>query len=392
LAAKSSYNEEDFGVKAKYGKVMIAVVIMSLLMGVSGCGKDEEKTAQDTVINVNTAVVKQMDITRYSSYTGRVRGSSEEAVMPKQAGRVTAVYVTEGQAVQQGQVIASLDSSKLEVYVQQAEAGVASAQAALNANEIQRQTALANYNRTKELHKAGAASDQALEAAKAAYDALNTGAAEAGMAQAQAALNLARQNLADCQVTSPINGIVGRVDVKVGDMASQASPIAVINNTSDLEIEVKVSETDVSSVQAGAAVKVLIKAVGEEPLTGTIKSVASVADAASRTYPVTVSLPNNAAAQVKSGMFAEVMLGTQHKEDVIAVPMSAILPKNGENTVYVVNGKDHAKSLVVETGLNDGKYIEITKGLKVGQKVITQGNTLIDETSVLKFSDGGSGK
>lgn len=378
--------------KAKYGKVMIAVVIMSLLMGVSGCGKDEEKTAQDTVINVNTAVVKQMDITRYSSYTGRVRGSSEEAVMPKQAGRVTAVYVTEGQAVQQGQVIASLDSSKLEVYVQQAEAGVASAQAALNANEIQRQTALANYNRTKELHKAGAASDQALEAAKAAYDALNTGAAEAGMAQAQAALNLARQNLADCQVTSPINGIVGRVDVKVGDMASQASPIAVINNTSDLEIEVKVSETDVSSVQAGAAVKVLIKAVGEEPLTGTIKSVASVADAASRTYPVTVSLPNNAAAQVKSGMFAEVMLGTQHKEDVIAVPMSAILPKNGENTVYVVNGKDHAKSLVVETGLNDGKYIEITKGLKVGQKVITQGNTLIDETSVLKFSDGGSGK
>lgn len=384
--------EGDFRVKTMYRNVMVMLVIMSLLMSVSGCGKEKKSEAAQNVINVETAVVKKMDITKYASYTGRVKGSNEEEVMPKLSRRVTAVHVTEGQAVRQGQVIVSLDRSKLDTAVQQAEAALASARAALAANEVQRRTALTNYNRIKELHNAKAVSDQELEKAKAQYDALTTGAAEAGVAQAEAALNLARQNLADCEITSPMDGIVGRVDVKVGDTTSLQSPVAVINNTADLEIEVKVSETDISSVQAGTAVKVLIKAIGKEPLTGTIKSVASVADPVTRTYPVKVTLPNNSSAQVKSGMFAEVMLGTQHRSGVIGIPMVAVLPKNGESVVYVVDGENRARSVIVQTGLDDGTYIEITKGLQVGQKVVTKGNTLIDETSVLNISDGGTAK
>jgi len=368
---------------------MVALVIMSLLMVAGGCGKKTQEKAKDA-FNVETAVVKTMDITRYSSYSGKVKGSKEEEVMPKLSRRVAAVYVTAGQAVQQGQVIVSLDRSKLDAAVQQAEAAAASARAEKVANDVQRQTALNNYNRVKELQKAGAASAQALETAQAQYDALNTGAAEAGVAQAQAALNLAQQNLADCEIASPMAGIVGRVDVSVGDMTSTEKPVVVINNTADLEVEVKVSESDVSSVQAGATVKVMVKAISEEPLSGTVKSVASVANAVTRTYPVKVALPNNSKSQLKSGMFAEVMLGTEHRAGVIGIPMAAVLPKNGETTVYVVNEANRAQSLIVKTGLNDGTYTEITKGLQVGQKVITKGNTLIDETSVLNLVDGGT--
>jgi RND family efflux transporter MFP subunit len=371
---------------------MVVLVIMSLLTVISGCSKKAPEEKVQNVFNVETAVVKNMDITKYSSYSGRVKGSNEEAVMPQMSRRVTAVYVTAGQAVHKGQVIISLDRSKLDAAVQQAEAAAASARAALAANEVQRQTALSNYNRVIELHKAGAVSNQALETAKAGYDALNTGAAEAGVAQAQAALNLAQQNVADCDIKSPMDGIVGRVDVAVGDTTSTQSPVAAINNTADLEVEVKVSESDVSSVQAGSTVKVRIKAISEEPLIGTIKSVASVADSAARTYPVKVSLPNNSKSQVKSGMFAEVMLGTQHREGVIGIPMAAVLPKNGENTVYVVNGENHPQGIIVQTGLNDGIYTEIIKGLQVGQRVVTKGNTLIDDTSVLEFADGGTAK
>jgi len=376
-------------VKTRYRNVMVALVIMSLLMVAGGCGKKTQEKAKDA-FNVETAVVKTMDITRYSSYSGKVKGSKEEEVMPKLSRRVAAVYVTAGQAVQQGQVIVSLDRSKLDAAVQQAEAAAASARAEKVANDVQRQTALNNYNRVKELQKAGAASAQALETAQAQYDALNTGAAEAGVAQAQAALNLAQQNLADCEIASPMAGIVGRVDVSVGDMTSTEKPVVVINNTADLEVEVKVSESDVSSVQAGATVKVMVKAISEEPLSGTVKSVASVANAVTRTYPVKVALPNNSKSQLKSGMFAEVMLGTEHRAGVIGIPMAAVLPKNGETTVYVVNEANRAQSLIVKTGLNDGTYTEITKGLQVGQKVITKGNTLIDETSVLNLVDGGT--
>lgn len=377
--------------KTRYRNIMAVLVIMSLLMGISGCGEKNQEEAPN-VINVETAVVKTMDITRYSSYSGKAKGNLEEEVMPKLSRRVTAVYVTEGQAVRQGQVIVRLDPSKLDVAVQQAEAAVASALAAQAANEVQRQSALSNYERMQELYSAGAASKQVLETAKVQYDALNTGAAEAVVAQAQAALNLAQQNLGDCEVTSPMDGIVGRVDVSVGDTTSLQSPVAVINKTAELEVEVKVSESDVSSVQAGTAVKVRIRAIGEEPLTGAVKSVASVADSVTRTYPVKVALPNNPAAQVKSGMFAEVMLGTQHRAGVIAIPMDAVLPKSGESVVYVVNEENLAQAVVVQTGLNDGTYTEITEGLQVGQKVVTKGNTLIDETSVLNLADGGAAK
>lgn len=376
-------------VKTRYLNFVVVLVLMVVLMGISGCGKKDQEVEKD-VINVETAVVKVMDITKYAGYSGRVKGSNEEAVLPKLSRRVTAVYVIAGQTVQQGQVIVSLDSSKLDAAVQQAEAGVASARAAQAANEVQRQSALTNLNRTKELHGSGAVSNQALEAAQAQFDILNTGAADAGAAQAQAALSMAWQNLADCEITSPMTGVVGRVDVVVGDTTSMQSPVAVINNTADLEIEVKVSEADISSVQAGTVVKVLINAIGEEPLTGTIKSVASVADQVTRTYPVKVSLPNNAAAQVKSGMFAEVKLGTQHRTGVIGIPMAAVLPKSGEYTVYVINEEKHAQAVIVQTGLNDGTYTEITKGLQAGQVVVTRGNTLIDESTVLNFTDGGT--
>lgn len=375
--------------KIIYHKVVAMLAIILLLISISGCGKKTQEEAPN-IINVETAVVKTMDITRYSSYSGKVKGSLEVEVMPILSRRVTEVYVAEGQTVRQGQVIVRLDSSKLDIAVQQAEAALASALAAQEANEVQRQTALSNYERTQELYNAGAVSKQALETAKAQYDALNTGAAEAGVAQAQAALNLAQQNLADCEITSPIDGIVGRVDVSVGDMASPQSPVAVINKTADLEVEVKVSESDISSVQTGTAVKVRIKAIGEEPFTGTVKSVASVSDPVTHTYPVKVALPNNRTTKIKSGMFAEVMLGTERRTGVIAIPMEAVLPKSGESVVYVVNEENRAQAVVVQTGLNDGTYVEITEGLQVGQKVVTKGNTLIDETSTLNFIDGGT--
>lgn len=375
--------------KSGYLRAAAVLVIVFLHLGLSGCGNKTEQEVVPDAITVDTTVVEHMDITKYTGYMGTIKGSNEVAVMPNLPHRVTAVYVTEGQAVQQGQVILSLDRSKLDAAVRQAEAAVASARAAQAANDVQKQTALENYNRMQQLHDAAAISDQALEAAKAQYDALNTGAAEAGVAQAQAALNMAQQNLADCEVTSPISGIVGRIDVAVGDTVNMQGPVAVVNNTDDLEVEVKVSEADVSKVFTGTAVQVQISAIGPEMLSGTIKSVASVADPLTRTYPVKISLPNNEAG-VKSGMFARVMLGTQCRAGVIGIPMVAVLPKSGESVVYVVNEENSARAVVVQTGLNDGTYVEITSGLEAGQRVVTKGNTLIDENSVLNFVDGGN--
>ncbi|MDR1070868.1 MAG: efflux RND transporter periplasmic adaptor subunit [Gracilibacteraceae bacterium] len=375
--------------KTRPRHVMAGLAVISFLaaLTLSGCSQESQEEAPN-VINVETAVVQTMDITKYSSYSGQAAGSVEESVMPKMSGRVVAVEVTEGQAVREGQVIMRIDSGKVELSVRQAEAALTSAQAALAANEVRRRTALANYERLEELFREGAVSQQTLEAAQAEYDILSAGAAEAGVAQAEAALNAALQTLADCAVTSPLDGTVGRLNVTVGDTAG-GGPVAVVNNTADLEVEVKVSQSDISSVQAGTGVSVLIGAIGGEPFTGTVKSVASVADPLTNAYPVKVTLPNDPDAQIKSGMFVEVLLGTRHRAGVAAIPMEAVLPQNGENIVYVVNEENRAQAVVVQTGLNDGTYIEIIDGLLEGQRIVTKGNTLIDETSVMDLADGG---
>jgi RND family efflux transporter MFP subunit len=365
--------------------------MMLSLFSVSGCSKAQQD-AQPATIKVDTAVVKKMDITKYTGYVGSVKASNEQVIMASLPKRVTAVYVTAGQKVEKGQILVLLDSSKIAEAVQQAEAGLATAEAALEANKVQRQMALNNYNRYQELHKIGAVSDMELENAKAQYDSLNTGTAEAGVAQAEAAVSLARQNLADCEIISPISGVVGLVNASVGKTASVTSPIVVINNSKNLEIEVGVSESDVSSIKAGTPAKVKIGALDEKELTGTVESVASVADSLTHTYPVKITLPNTSTAEVKSGMFAEVKLSTQRGTGVLAIPMTAVLPKNGENIVYVVNDQNKAETVAVETGLSDGTYTEIRKGLQEGQTVIIKGNTLIDETSALDLADGGTVK
>jgi RND family efflux transporter MFP subunit len=368
---------------------MAGLAAMLLLVGLSGCSQESQAEEPDA-INVETAVVTTMDITKYSSYSGKVEGSLEESVMPRMSGRVTSIEVSEGQIVQEGQIIMYIDSGKIETSVRQAEAAVASARAASDANEVRRQTAKANCDRLQELFNAGAVSAQSLEAALAEYNILNSGAAEAGVAQAQAALTMARESLDDCAVASPLTGTVGRINVAVGDTAGVQSPVAVINDTAALNVEVKVSQSDVLSVKPGDAVDVLISAVGDEPIGGVIESVAAIADPLTRAYPVKVSLPNNPGAQIKSGMFAEVLLGTQSRSGVAAIPMEAILPQNGENIVYVVNDDARAQAVIIQTGLNDGVYVEVTDGLQTGQRIVTKGNTLIDESSVMNIVDGGT--
>ncbi len=365
-----------------------AILILMLLMitMAAGCNKSEPQAAA-TVINVESAVARTASISQYTNYSGRVKGSHEVSVMPKVASRVTKVYVEAGQQVSQGQILMSLDKTDLEVEIKQKEAALASARASQASNQISLQSAQRSYKRAQELYKAGAISDQDLEDARDKYDSLRSGSVEASVAQAQASLLALRQQIDNCDIKSPIDGIVGRVDISVGDTASLASPVAVINKSGELEIEVLVNENDIPFVEVGREVKLTVHAVGGDTLTGNIKSVSTIARQDSLSYPVTVTL-NNPHAGIRSGMFADVKLPTRYKENVLVIPLVAVIPRDGGNIVYVVNDRNQAHQVAVETGINDDKYIEITKGLKAGERVITTGNTLVDEGTTLKLAGG----
>jgi RND family efflux transporter MFP subunit len=293
-----------------------------------------------------------------------------------------------GEKVKEGQVLISLDSSDYEAGIRQAEAALEMAQAAKRANDVNKATAKANYERTLMLHEGGAVSDSQLEAAKAQYDALNSGSAEAAVQQAQAALQQALDNIGNCTIKAPISGVVGSIALSLGEMANLQSPAAIISDTSQLEVEIQVSESEISYVQEGSEVEVMISAVSPDPFKGVVASVSVAADPASKNYKVKITM-DNPEGQIKSGMFAQVFLSTVSESNALCVPRNAVIPKGSQSVVYIVDEESRARMQVVETGIENSKYIQISKGLKEGQEVIEKGNTLVSDGSKVRVVTGG---
>lgn len=367
------------------------LVLMGLLTGLlvlSGCGK-QPAVVKEAEITVNTAPAKIQDLVSSVSYSGIIRGQNEVYLMPKVSARVTGIYFQAGDPVRVGQTLIALDNSDFIAGVRQAEAGVAMAEAGQVNNALQAQSAQDDLARAQALFDAGAISDQQLELARLKYEALTSGSAEAAVAQAQAGLLAARTALDKCVITSPISGVVGSIALSLGDTANPAMVAAVVSDTSQLQVEVMVSETEVSYIQKGSQVNVYIRAAQEAPFSGQVASIATVADPGQRNYAVKVTLPNSAGL-IKSGMFAELNIDTVGKSNILAVPVGAIIPKGGRQIVFVVDPDNRAQETEVQTGIKNDQYIEILSGLQAGQQVITKGNTLVSDGALVRVVAGGT--
>lgn len=365
---------------------LVTVLMMAVLL-LSGCSQSEE-VVKESAITVNTAPAQIRDLAKSVLYTGTVRGQNEVYLMPKVLARVTGIHAQPGDTVRAGQTLITLDNTDFIAGVKQAEALLALAQAGLQSNQIQAENARLNYERIQALHEAGAVSDQQLEASRAAYEALIAGSAEASVAQAEAGLMAARNALNNCIITSPINGVVGTISLSLGDTANPSAVAAIVSNTSQLEVEVMVSETEVSYIQKGSPVDVVVRAVRDEPFLGEVKSISTVADPVKRNYPVKVSLPNTEG-QIKSGMFAELTIDTMSRQGILTVPVGAVIPKGGQDIVYLVDGESRAQVAEVTTGIKNDQYIEIVSGLTAGQEVIVKGNTLVSDGTLVRVVGGG---
>ncbi len=359
----------------KYLQWFVLLAVLLLAFALTGCDKTEEME-KETEISVNTAKAAARDISRSVSYAGVVKGINETNVVAKIPARVTGVYVKTGDRVSAGQVMFALDSSDYSAGIEQAQVG-------RRAAELNLATATTNLERTKQLFEAGAVSKQQMEGAQTAFD-----SAEVGLAQADAAINMASVQLNNCSVTAPISGTVGDVSLSVGDMASPQMPAAVISDTSRLEIEFAVSESEVNYMQAGVTAEVTLKAVSDKTLPGRIASVSGVPDPMKRSYVVKVTM-DNPDGVIKSGMFARVSVPTVKQTDAVCIPRSALVAKGTGTVVFVVDEKKRAHERPVTVGIEDDTYAQITKGLKTGEVVITKGNTLVAEGTLVRVVAGG---
>lgn len=305
---------------------------------------DSSKTADVSVI-----AIKQGQFTNYVQIQGRIDAQDNVTAYPQAQATITAIYIKVGDHVRKGQTLAQLDNSVLQQNIAQAQA-----QATLSQTLFQRQKNLWDQKIGTEV--------QFLQA-------------KTQLQTSQKQVASLRQQADLYRITSPINGTVDQMDLKLGQVAAPGSTGIRIVNADVLKVKADVPESYASSVNQGDSVNVLVPDANDS-LKTRISFAAKVIDPLSRSFGVEVKLPHRSG--LRPNMTAVIKIANYTKRSAIAIPVSAI--QKSENGDYVfVNNNGAAKRKNIKEGATSNGLTEITSGLSNGDQLITDGASDLED-------------
>lgn len=362
--------------KLRISKIWIAVVVIVIVAvatwAMSGGKKEEDINFKEEKVALKTL---QNSVTA----TGTIEAVTSVTVGTQVSGTVNKLYVDYNSQVKKGQVIAELDKTNLLSELNTAKANLASAQSSLNYQA-------ANMERYKTLYKKGLVSADEYENALLTYR-----QAKEQVASSKENVQRAQTNLGYATITSPIDGTVISKSVEEGQTvaASFNTPelFTIAKDLTNMQVVANVDEADIGGVKEGDRVTFTVDAYPDDTFEGTVKQVRLEATTTNNvvTYEVVISAPN-ADLKLKPGLTANVTIYTQERSGVLAVANKAlrftptketvgkdmkIVDCKGKNKVWTLNGNT-LTAHPVTIGQSDGINTEITKGLKQGDKIVTE--------------------
>jgi RND family efflux transporter MFP subunit len=370
--------------------ILVLVLLFSFLL--SGCGSKPPSGNENSPIAVKVAKVTRTDLEKNYNTSGQIEASSEATIAPKVSGRVAEVNVKLGDRVKKGQVLFRVEDKEAQNQLTQSKADLAIAKTSYDSAAQALKDARSNYDRYQTLNESGAVAKSDFEQATTTLVNAEISLEKAlqQVDQAQATLSNAQDDLNDYSVTAPGDGFVGVVNVEIGEMVSSQTDAAIIVSIDTVKVKASVPESVVNTIKKGSKVPVIINSLNKS-VEGTVTAVSPRADSTTMGYPAEIAL-SNPSGEIKPGMAAKIGLSTGTLKGVIALPVDAVIEKDGQHVVYIVEN-NKAREVFVETGESNDSRIEITKGLKEGQSVITEGNKLLSDGQQVKVvteQEGGS--
>jgi len=364
---------------------MIAVVALSLWLGTgAGCSKggevaDAEKAA---VAEVTLTHVERGDISDTLTLSGSVTGAPNNDVRVSSlvAGRIAEMKAAEGDAVQAGQVLARIDARPYREQLAQAEASVAQAQANL-------ENATAARKRNEDLVQRGIAARKDLEDAHT-----QESVAQAARKQAEAAVSLARMQVARTTVESPLTGVVVKRFVGVGEQVdgTAGQPVVEVANLREVELVVNVPVAYLAKLHRGQSLALAADAFPERNLAGRILAIPAAVDAGSNAGAVRIRLANPRG-ELRLGMFLKAELPLETHAKTLLIPVQALYrDEQSHPVVYKVEG-ENAAATDVKIGVTTSEKVEIVEGVKAGDTIVLTGGYGLGEKAKVKVK-GGEGK
>jgi len=355
------------------------------------------------------AAVERGDIARSVVATGKIQPLTKVEVKSKASGIVKEVFVNYGDLIKQGQVLVELDKEELQAQVREATANLQAAQAALESaqatyerNQVEAESPDLPFlkeaaGRARKLYDDGLISKASWEDAEKAYQlALNkqmvalrnvaatradVGRARAQVAQTQAALERAQENLRNSTITSPIHGLVLARGVVPGDavssilvMGSQATLVMTLGDVSEVYVLGKVQEADIGKVNLGQRARIVVESLKDKKFQGKVDKISPLGVEKDNvtTFEVRVSIANPVG-ELKANMSANAEIIHEEKQGVLLIPEAAVIYDKDRNTSVEVpdpraaNGR---RKVGVKIGISNGSKSELLSGLKEGEKVV----------------------
>lgn len=377
--------------------------------------------SNDNSKEVEVAKVSQMTIVETVSATGKIQPEVEVKISSEVSGEIIQLPIKEGQQVKKGDLLVKINPDIYVSGVNRTAASLSTTKAGLSQAEAQVKEAKANYDRNKPLFEKGVISKSEWDRIVSAYEVAvaNKQSAYFNVQSASATLTEARDNLGRTTIYAPADGTISLLSVELGErvLGTQqmaGTEILRVANLNNMEVEVDVNENDIVKVTVGDSAKIEVDAYLKKEFKGIVTSISNSASSALTADQVTNfkvkvrilkesyedllkgKAPNYS--PFRPGMTATVDIITTRKENIIAVPISAVVIKDDTTSVkkdivaqlekeekqdkgtynpdqkfecVFVKVGDKAKLRVVKTGIQDDTNIEIKEGLKSGEEIIT---------------------
>ncbi len=358
-----------------------SLLMIGTLFVLAACNKQTQTGPAVQEYAVMTIQPSNVDLE--SGYPATIKGKQDIEIRPNVSGFITKVCIEEGSFVRKGQPLFLIDPVQYQEAVNSAKAAVKVAEASVATQQL-------TVNNKKELLNKNIISEYDMQMAENQLASL-----KATLAQAQAQLITARQNLAYTTVTSPSNGVVGTIPLRVGSLVGPTgtTPLTIVSDISEMFVYFSMTEKQLLDLtrEGGSIQKILAKmpSVKLKLVDGTmyseigkIETVSGVIDQTTGSVSMRATFPNRKEV-LRSGGTGIVQI-PYVKDNVIVIPQKSTYEIQDKKFVYIV-GKDNkvSNTEITVLSIDDGKSYVVTSGLKAGDRIVYEGaGTLKDGVEI----------
>ena len=382
--------------KAVVASVACLAVLALALYGFLGKSANQKVKTGGGKPLVKVVTVTRADMMRHIDLSGQTVADANIPLAPKYTGRVTEVRAKLGDAVEAGDVLMVQDTGDLAISLAAndaatgaARADAREARASYDANYIKARNDLeleqSKYERNQYLYSIGAISQDTLDkvkqeylASKATFDVLADQVQDGDAASVQSkvytadkaehATDALRRQREDMYLRAPRAGVIGYRNVEAGEIVSAGTKVFSLVDTSHLNVDCTLAESDAAILKPGMDVQVTVDALGED-YAGKIVYVSPAMDDTSKTYQVRIELETDDDA-MKAVLFARTAIDILQRRATLCVPKEALLSRNGRQTLFVVGEDGKVESRDIKVGLMNDAEVEILDGIEPGDTVV----------------------